>query len=536
MVSTTGQPTGARVQPMYFFFTPDRIPIFSRPLREKRDGTDWMKGGKRLLDPNPKDFCDGIDPGNRAECDERNATEKKKPYPARRRDLVADPLRGGSVDYQRPLVDTSPQDLGAGARQYTGFWEIVEVIVPKDYAPDTIKSVATLEKALATKRYLKRHTGKVIDCPILDERTYVAPGVSDRKIFRPLIELWYRRRMTFCFLAHGWETLGDESGQPYFANEDANRVDTFDVARVKLGQGKAETTDLIVPIGKAYVPTVVTDPQSGEAPTLTRVADNLLSRARPRHAQDDPPGYTPLRWMHDFEVPPEFQSGTLKTLANVDLAKAQPRRLTPGGRPLVKNVATRGTLIPCSLPKIVDTVRHTEKCGVMKDDPNTPGKQIIDPSGDTACTPHGLECNRDTCFCDVPFRGFGERCGPGIARCSADKGPLSENGFVCFPPWGGYCHLRCGGPNTRSEENLGKEPIEQVDSRCTGVPGYLCFGRRYCLKVCSENVSDPKQCGATVDVMSKEGMPPEAVDVNDGMTCQDWGINICTWPEGYTPK
>jgi hypothetical protein len=205
-----------------------------------------------------------------------------------------------------------------------------------------------------------------------------------------------------------------------------------------------------------------------------------------------------------------------------------------GGDPLVRNVPLRGTAIPCSYEKQPYRRNEAEKermiCAVRKPDPNDPLNMIRDPRGDPACTAHGLECNKDTCFCDVPFVGYGQRCGPGVARCNPDKDELSEHGYFCFPPWGGFCHLGCGGTNDRADENVGKELKDFVDTRCKSVPGYVCYGRRFCIKFCDENVTDPNQCKAETMV----GM--DTRDINEGMTCQDWGLHICTWPETYTPK
>ncbi|HXU80372.1 MAG TPA: hypothetical protein VN914_03175, partial [Polyangia bacterium] len=40
----TGTPQVATVRPMYFFFDLAGHPLFSAPVRELRDGTDWIKG------------------------------------------------------------------------------------------------------------------------------------------------------------------------------------------------------------------------------------------------------------------------------------------------------------------------------------------------------------------------------------------------------------------------------------------------------------------------------------------------------------
>src|SRR5205814_4898481 len=55
-----GDPQVATVRPRYFFFDTAGHPLFSAPVRELRDGTDWMKGGHNLLNPNPKDHFSGV--------------------------------------------------------------------------------------------------------------------------------------------------------------------------------------------------------------------------------------------------------------------------------------------------------------------------------------------------------------------------------------------------------------------------------------------------------------------------------------------
>jgi hypothetical protein len=530
IINSKGMPVGVRVQPMYFFFDSSGFPLFSRPVPEQRGGTDWMKGGKGVLDPNPKDFCKvpGADP---AACAAANDTERKLSYALRRRDFVVDKNRG-VADYQRPLVDVVPGNDDPPRQQYTGMWEMIEVTVPDDYEPDAIKQVSTLQKALASGKFSQRSNGRVINCPIVDERTNVARGITARGIFHPRIELWYRRQLAFCFLANGWETLGNPSGELYFAKQDEARFDTFDVSHVKVGAG----TELAVDVGKAYQPTTFgVDENTGLPKVVNRVSNNTLVSERPKRGRTDAPGYTPVRWVFDVPAPFDYKRGTWKSVSDIDPARAR-------GNPVqVKNISVRGVAVACSFQRVAGDDfppgSGQQRCGrnVRVD----PGPPIVDATGDPVCNAETrpgespLECNPETCFCDAPFVGYGQACGPGIAQCSPTPDKFAPDGYQCFPPWGGFCQRGCdpAKPNTRSEENAGKEIAQQVDTRCGEVPGLVCFGGlRTCIKFCDQNIKDPKQCSAVVPVGD------ESRETQEGQTCQDFGLAVCAWPDTWTPQ
>ncbi len=520
-------PTAVRVADMYFFFTRDRLPLFSRPVREQRDLSDSMPGGLNTLNPNPVD----------------DAAEKKKPYPGRRRKPLVDPMRG-VADYQRPIVDVTPANTSSAGPPYSGLWRVVEILAPGGYVPDSIKHADTLARAVASGNFKKRVTDKVINCPMIDERTYVPTGVSARDIFRPRIELWYRRKLAFCFLANGWETLGNEQGVPYLAGQDDARIDTFDVSRLKIVVGGTQSTQIIVPVTKAYVPAVYTEDVFGDVAAITPVPENFLSRDRPRHLASDPPGYSPIRWMFDFRVYDNYEVESIKSVGEAILARTVAQRA--GGRYVVKNVSTRGGLVKCSLPRVPLTIngRNVEQCGirVTGKDGITP---ITDPSGDEACKRIGLECNKETCYCDAPVVQYAQACGPGVGRCIAERGDR-ENAAVCFPASGGFCYKQCQSrtTNTFAQENEGKKAYETLDSRCDGLPGYRCFGYfvlpnfGICLKNCDPNIidlktrqPDPLQCRA------KGTVDGEMRELGEGQICQDLGnLQICGWPDGYTPN
>ena len=51
-----------------------------------------------------------------------------------------------------------------------------------------------------------------------------------------------------------------------------------------------------------------------------------------------------------------------------------------------------------------------------------------------------------------------------------------------------------------------------------------------CVKFCDSNVNDPNKCAASTDV----DMKPK--DLGKGQVCQDFGIEVCSWPDGYMPE
>jgi len=524
----TGFPTAARSNAMYFFFTKDGRPLMAPPLREKRDGTDHIRGGHDVRDVNPKDFCavTGADPVG---CNALNIEARKRPYADRFREFIADPLRGGSRDYQRPIVDVTPADNDADL--YTGLWEVFAVYVPDDYDPDAVKHKKTLDRAIEAGDFKMESTSRVINCPLLDERTDVPTGITDRGTFHPLIEVWYRRKLSFCFLANGWQTLGNPDGVRYRAAEVKNRnvaLDTFDVSRTLVGAGKAESQILVTPVGKAYEPNVFfSNNQNGFS--QTRIGNQILATGQPGH-----PGYTPIRWMWDVIVQGEYVRDAFRDESQLDADQLFPRN----GQ--VHNLATRGVAVPCSLPKLLQNVRgrEVEQCGVKK---LVGLKEVVDSSGDSACTKLGLECNRDTCFCDNPPVGFGQRCGSSIARCSEEEDEISEKGYTCFPSRLGFCYVGCDPreKNTLGKQNEGREPQDFVDSRCGSRRGYSCFSvgaRGICLKFCDENILDTetfKQCKAEAELTNPITNMKETVDLGQGQMCQNFGVQICSWPDDF---
>jgi hypothetical protein len=270
---------------------------------------------------------------------------------------------------------------------------------------------------------------------------------------------------------------------------------------------------------------------------VTRVVDNVLSEGQPRRTPADPPGYSPIRWMWDFTVDSSYVQGRLDAVSKLDQSNSM-------GTSGVRNMPLRGIRTRCSYPMQLSKPRTDgsgSQCGKLIPDPMDPtneNKSTLEPKGDPACTSQGLECNPETCFCDAPFVGYGQKCGPGIAQCNKAKDDFSDHGYTCLFPFGGYCYIQCatGDLNTHLAENAGKKQTEILDSRCKSIPGYQCLGAGFlgrgngiCLKFCDSNVTTGNQCEAkaTMDMMEK--------DIDEGQVCQDFGIEVCSWPDGFEP-
>lgn len=522
----TGEPASARVQPMYFFFTKSGAPLLARVQRETRNVTDQLVGGRDVREINPTDPCAAdatIDP---ARCASLRAYEAGKPYGDRFRALLVDPQRGGA-DYQRPVVDVTPADVTSVRPLYTGLWEIVAVTVPDDYRPDAIKRYDTLKRGLDADDFSARPTGKVINCPIVDERITTPPGAVARAIPRPRMQVWYRGKLTLCFLVNGWETVGDEQGRPYpgTPDYDAVRVQTFDVAPIGLGTAASPSSSLVAPVSRAYVPAQQVDTLDGRS-TPVRIAENIVARGRPRHTLADPPGYTPIRWMWDIFVPGPYRQGALRSPDALDESNSLPRS------PLrTQNVALRGLSVPCSFPP---NTKYNNTCQreVPNPNPNETGT-VGSALGDPQCTALGLECDPDTCVCDLPFVGYGERCGSGVARCVPPTDYPLFRGTSCVA---GFCYWGCDPtkPNNLRRTNEGLPLSEVRDSRCEGLPGYACLGgskRGFCLKLCNENLND-QPAGAT-QCLASGTFDSAEVTLGAGQSCENLGLQVCVWPESY---
>jgi len=436
--ATLAEPDTAKANPIYFFYDRNDNAMFSRPVFDKRTGTFNMRGGQNVLNPNPRDPKSGAEGVRSAQL----------PYSARARDTLKDPDRGNSDDYQRPIIDKLHNDAA-----YAGVWEIIEVKVSDSgYVPDSIKSAKTLLAARDAGKVTLRSTGKVINCPVLDDRTFVTPSAMAYQLspqpfldVQPRIELWFRTKLGSCYLANGWETIGrtiaDAEGnlldpreldadnfpvnvELLKAGSGEDRLDTFDVIRFAVGKDRNVVNTVVVPVGKHYIPKVtVPTLAAGGATTDVRYVGDDLETAPPRHFPNQAPGYSPLVWLQEITVPqdPPYQGGTFKTLEAADPAKIAPRTGV-----FVKNFPVAGIASPCRTDGDGDcnhapgangrlapaawglTCNRFPDIDLSTTTPPT-GKNIADMMIDREGGPR----------CDVPKASFGEYCAPGVARCES---------------------------------------------------------------------------------------------------------------------
>jgi hypothetical protein len=431
--ATLAEPDIAYVQPMYFFFDRGGRPMFSKPIFEWRTGLFHMRGGENALDPNPA----------QAPADSNRAKGYYElAYSARARATLLDPERN-SDDYQRPIVDVL-----TGNANYTGLWEIIEVTAPDGYRPDAIKNFATLQAGIDQGKFTTRRTQKVINCPVVDDRTFVTPspmvarmkpnpnGNEMRPFYvpQPRMEIWYRTKLGSCYMANGWETIGEtkvEGGKEADPRDPANltlfkagteadrRIDTFDVIRYSVGEGNNQVLTVVVPTGKVFTPKVTINTLNpSQANYDLRYFGDDITGAIPRHYPNDPPGYSPVVWLQDITVPqdPPFASGSFKGLDDVN-----PLAISARAGVFTRNYPVVGVASPCKSNN--DCAAFDRQCNVLPDldlatgDP-PPGKNIADITIEREGGPR----------CDIPAVGYGQYCAPGIARCESHVPAVNGTG------------------------------------------------------------------------------------------------------------
>lgn len=415
-------PDAPEVSRMYFFYDQLGRPLFSTPGFDPKTNTWFMPGGKGAQNPAP--------------VESTGDAYYEQPYAGRPRAKLIDPERG-VADYQRPIIDVLP-----GA-DYSGLWEVVEITIKdSDYTVDDVKSLARLQEALDDGRASQHRTGFVINCPLVDERTAVVPSAMNDNIPRPRLELWYRTKLANCFLANGWQSIGETKDANVAASErsnlrlfdageyPANRINTLDVISARIG----DETTLTAPVAKSFTPTL---PSTTNAPDGTKVRARIVNddvfTALPRVTAADPAGYSPITWVWDTNIPeggPPYVPGSRRDADDLMVPPDPSPAANPtlggtveardGGTNVVsRNLAIVGPATSCTSN---DQCKFGLQCNVMPDvtiattDPPA-GQNIADVVIQREGGPR----------CDVPAGGFGASCSPGVSRCDVQSAADSPN-------------------------------------------------------------------------------------------------------------
>jgi hypothetical protein len=407
-------PAYANVYPMYFFFDSQGRPMFSKPAYDGRSGVWTMKGGHNPTNPTP------VAPPT---TDADRASYYGTVYLRRPRDVLFDDGRGSS-DFQRPVIDTLGNNSADPTN--TGLWEVVEITVnDRGYQPDSIKTAATIRAGLSDGRLSQRRTGRVINCPVVDERTNVIPSSMANNIPRPRVEVWYRTKLGQCYLVNGWETIGETIDESAPATDPANlrlfgtadfdkRVSTLDASSYTVGAGQiGETQSVTAAVGKLYMPTL----SAGSA--VFRYANDDLAVALPRHKASDPGGYSPIAWLWDMNLPPAppYQAGSVRDIATVDLTTVAARDVAT--TVWTNNVAIIGAATACTTDA---DCKWGMGCNLMPDDdiaatvPDA-GTNVVDMMIAREGGPR----------CDVPAVGYGQYCARGVSRCEVQSPSGGDN-------------------------------------------------------------------------------------------------------------
>ena len=528
--ATINEPDIAFVNPMYFFYDQAGNPMFSKPLYDgQRTGTFFMRGGENMLSPTPRE----PNAANQAEVSAHYAT----PYSQRPRRPFVDAWRGND-DYQRPIIDKLADDA-----TYTGLWEVVIARAKGGYTPDAIKSWKTLKSAVDDGKFALTRTLKAINCPVIEEKTAVTPsavavrqGGEPYMLVQPRVEVWYRTKLGFCHMANGFETIGevnvvggkevDPRESPdnitlFKADEIADRgIETFDVVKYQVGNEKQSVWVLEAKVMKIYSPKITVARGGILSNSTVRVTGDDIITALPKHLPWDQPGFSPIVWLHEVDVPqaPAYEPGSFKSLEDVDPVKIGARDAATAA--WTKNMPVIGVSQACVNDGQCGFGGQT--CNKFPDiDVATfdapPGKNLADLTLEREGGPR----------CDLPTVGYGEYCAPGIGRCEqfvatndnndklltalkagsagpnftihadaakviadmaatpdaknaamarakwyADRGydkDLSGRGYNCHPPTGGYCYIRCDGAAAPGTIEVKTKMLTVNDPRRPGI-------------------------------------------------------------------
>ena len=193
------------------------------------------------------------------------------------------------ADGQYPIIDTLPSQA-----RYTDFFELVAFRPDGDYKANDIKSKETLIKA----EFQRSRTGGIVVCPVVGSSATLATptGTPLFGLKTAPIKVWYRKKLTHCFLLEGGKYLMSDGAPPV----------TPSAAKVSSGR-----TLYSVPAAELY--TLITSVFSGaDLVSNIPVPGNDIFRYAPGNTD-----YSPVTQVWDVTVPSDYKVGARTSYAEL---------------------------------------------------------------------------------------------------------------------------------------------------------------------------------------------------------------------------
>ncbi len=190
---------------------------------------------------------------------------------------------------QDPIIDILPSQA-----HYTDFFEIVAFRPDGDYTPNDIKSKGTLIRA----GFPLTRTGGLVTCPVVGPEATLAAPTGTPLYTQKLtpIKVWYRKKLTHCFLLEGGKYLYSAGSVPFIASASS-------VSKTR--------TLYSVPAAEVY--SLKTSAFSGaDAVSNIPVPGNDIFRYGPGHKK-----YTPVAQVWDVTVPSDYKVGARTSYAEL---------------------------------------------------------------------------------------------------------------------------------------------------------------------------------------------------------------------------
>ncbi len=428
-------------------------------------------------------------------------------------------------DSQAPIIDDLP-----AREEYTPYWEIVAVLVPSDYEPNQFKSYETLRAAVDDGLVTLDYTGTAVNCPVVDTETELAPGAAARDRAIPRLPLWFRRLRTYCYL---FEQPGDLLGVSGYPMPAARVVVGTDGARAARDPEIARPV-LSIPLMDLYYPrTPIIDFTSGKALEPIVWPNLTVTAALP--GDDD---YSPLTRALFVDLPGDYRSVDDIEIA-LTVRGDDEQFLNVPVRGTVSPCVADEDCDDGAQPRLTCNL-DTSYCDVPPSGygaPCGPGVGRCDHTEDDELFPMGLACTglrvQTTRYCyrrcdweaadDDASAERDSRCGGILGMTCVRTLRIVENDAgVCMTE----CNALAGTPDSATA-NRACEITDDDKEWDESLDGVIYDGSEtapYDL----DDKPDPKEDG---ERLADDEEPDGRVDYLEGQTCVTSTRDLCAWPD-----